>query len=152
MHNRAERRERTYKKWISRLRKLWESHEFCDRIVEIKSDIPRGTYSERTPKAETFDDFKRDRFGVLIKHTGTMFKDNKWYTEREWKKKNKERRSLSKEDKEDVEDYMKDINNPYAFEQYCGNCYFFGTNECPKGNLVYEGTNWEEVGCTKFWD
>ena len=44
--------------------------------------------------------------------------------------------NLSKEEQEEFDNYLNDMNDPYAFENYCGACDFFYSTECPHLNEV----------------
>lgn len=39
-----------------------------------------------------------------------------------------------------------------TFEDYCGSCDNFGTDDCPFKDKVYELTVYADLGCTAFWD
>ena len=75
--DRAERRYRQKKKWISRLKKLWNSHVLWNYISPIKQKKPRTIKSIYENHAESWQNFTKDRFGVLVKNTGTVMTDNK---------------------------------------------------------------------------
>ena len=38
------------------------------------------------------------------------------------------------------------------WENYCGACDYFDTDECPHQNHVDDITNWKLLRCDKFWD
>lgn len=38
------------------------------------------------------------------------------------------------------------------FENYCGACDNFDTEDCPFRGKVDEDTYWRELPCDKFWD
>jgi hypothetical protein len=40
----------------------------------------------------------------------------------------------------------------FAFEDYCGACMFFNTEDCPKYLEVDDITEWRKINCDKFWD
>ena len=96
--NRAERRYRQKKKWISRLKKLWNSRVLWNYISPIKQKKPRTIKSIRENPAESWQNFTKDRFGVLVKNTGTVMANNKRFDIKEEHKKRLNDRKLSKED------------------------------------------------------
>lgn len=74
-------------------------------------------------------------------------------------------RFLTQEERNAVEDIL----DPYAFERYCGSCFFFpnhslsekGDNpnaaECPFKEKFLSGeynesTDWKQIKCKKFYD
>lgn len=38
------------------------------------------------------------------------------------------------------------------FENYCGNCDNFKTDDCPFVEVVEENTKWKDINCKNFWD
>lgn len=60
---------------------------------------------------------------------------------------------LDKDQKEDLVNYIEDMNNPFAFENYCGACNYFGDRlQCPYFDFVHAKTKWQVFGCKNFWD
>lgn len=74
-------------------------------------------------------------------------------------------------EKKCVEEEGKQMLNPYAFEDYCGNCdnfpyadykengnpigYGYGSNafhDCPFKDKVTDNTKWKTLGCKYFCD
>lgn len=150
MKNRGERREINKRKWLSQLKKRWESNSFLDRIRKVKGKSGESYWN--LPKAESYTDFTKDRYGVMVKHTKTIYND-KCLTIQDERKRNLKNRSLSKEDKEELDRCLEDMNNPYAFENYCSACDNFETDECPFNGKVNFDTKWkEELNCDKFYD
>ena len=48
---------------------------------------------------------------------------------------------------------VEDTLNPFSFEQYCGACIYFNTEECPHYGKVLNDTNWKyDIKCDNFWD
>lgn len=141
--NRAERRYRQKKKWISRLKKLWNSRVLWNYISPIKQKKPRTIKSIRENPAESWQTFTKDRFGVLVKNTGTVMTDNKRFDIKEEHKKRLNDRKLSKEDQEELDEYMENKNNPYRCDDLCCNCYNF------PGDLNTEGMT---INCKCFND
>lgn len=48
---------------------------------------------------------------------------------------------------------VEDALNPFSFEQYCGACIHFNTEECPHYGKILNDTNWKyDVKCNNFWD
>ena len=58
--------------------------------------------------------------------------------------------NLSKEEQEEFDNYLNDMNDPYAFENYCGACDFFDSTECPHINEVTTETLWKSINCKLF--
>lgn len=159
--NRAERRYRQKKKWISRLKKLWNSHVFWNYISPVKTKKPYTVSEMKSHPAKSWQDFTKDKFGVLVKNTGTVMTDNKRLDITEAHKRKMQNRKLSKEDQEEVDEYLDRKENPYRFEDFCGNCDNFPNyNEnvkCPfierfKNGELNEDTEWEKIGCDSFID
>lgn len=42
--------------------------------------------------------------------------------------------------------------NQFGFENYCGACDLFETDDCPYKDKVDEYTDWRNFGCKKFFD
>lgn len=167
--NRAERRYRQKKKWISRLKKLWNSHVLWNYISPIKQKKPRTIKSIRENSAESWQNFTKDRFGVLVKNTGTVMTDNKRFDIKEEHKKRLNDRKLSKEDQEELDEYMENKDNQYRFEDLCCNCDNFpgdlntevheynGKGICPfyekfKTGELSGDTEWRTINCKCFND
>lgn len=163
--NRAERRYRQKKKWISRLKKLWNSHVLWDHISPVKQKRPRCFAEFNENVAKTWQAFTKDRFGVLVKNTGTVMTGNKWLGIKEEHKKKLNNRKLSKEDQEELDEYIESKENTYRFEDFCCNCDNFpdnlnsenGTGICPFYEKFKTGelsgyTEWRTINCKCFND
>lgn len=55
---------------------------------------------------------------------------------------------LSKEEEEEIEEN----NNIFSFEEYCGQCIYFDTEECPFKDKVFSNTKYKNIKCSKFFD
>lgn len=56
---------------------------------------------------------------------------------------------------EDTKEEIKRREDPWDWENYCGNCDWFGDEKrCPFYNLVKNSpeTRWKDIGCENFWD
>lgn len=163
--DRGQRRAIKVKKWRSLLRKLWDSHTLWSRIYKVKSN--KINYSD-ADKAESWKDFEKDQFGVMVKNTRTLFRDNKRLGIREERKRNLENRKLNIDEQEELDRCIEEMENPFAFENYCCNCDNFpgdliyqkreyAENKCPFKKRFENGelngdTNWKQIGCQNFWD
>ena len=48
---------------------------------------------------------------------------------------------------------LNDIMDPYSFENYCGACDNFQTDNCPFKDKVFIDTEYKkEFNCENFWD
>ena len=57
-------------------------------------------------------------------------------------------KKLTEEELRDVEDAL----DPYSFENYCGSCVFYDTENCPHRNIVLNDTDWRyDISCDKFF-
>lgn len=108
---RGERRDIKERKWISKLRKLWNTH-ILHRVDPVKT--PKHRYRD-LEDSETFDEFKNDKTGVLYKNTGTIYKCKNLSISDEHKR-NKMNKSISKEDLEDIDEMIEQQ------QQCCGYC------------------------------
>lgn len=167
--DRGERRYRQKKKWISRLKKLWNSHVFWNYISPVKEKKPKCIRQMKENRASSWQDFTKDRFGVLVKNTGTVMNDNKRLDITEEHKKKMQNRKLTKEDQEELDEYLNRKENPYRFEDFCCNCDNFpgdrlyecreynGKDVCPfverfKSGELNGDTEWQKLGCDSFID
>ncbi len=165
--DRGERRYRQKKKWISRLKKLWNSHVLWNYISPVKEKKPKYITEMKENRASSWQDFTKDHFGVLVKNTGTVMTDNKRFDIVEEHKKKMQNRKLSKEDQEEVDEYLDRKENPYRFEDFCCNCDNFpgdrlyecreydGKDVCPFVERFRSGelngdTEWQKLGCNSF--
>lgn len=94
---RAERREKTYSKWISKLKNLYNS-KFL-KMWRVKTNRPKNRFDFE--QAETFDDLKEDKTSVLYKNTRTIYKDKKYDIKEDRKRKIKNRH-IPKEDLDEI--------------------------------------------------
>lgn len=94
---RAERREKTYSKWISKLKNLY-NNKFL-KMWRVKTNRPKNRFDFE--QAETFDDLKEDKTSVLYKNTRTIYKDKKYDIKEDRKRKIKNRH-ISKEDLDEI--------------------------------------------------
>lgn len=132
--NRGERRKINYRKWISRLKKCFYK-EHNDFAQPLKS----------------YDELKSDKYGVLLKNTGTVC-SYKRLDKQEEHKRNIANRSLSKADEEELDIAVELMNNQYTFEEYCSACDNFGTDICSYKDKVTDMTKWKEINCNSFED
>lgn len=63
------------------------------------------------------------------------------------KKANKKVRK-EKMDQKEIDDAL----DPFSFENYCGACIYFNTENCAFKDKVFESTEWKSIKCKKFWD
>lgn len=63
--DRGERRYRQKKKWISRLKELWNSHEFSNYIFPIKQKKPRTRKTMYENIAKSWQSFTKDRYCII---------------------------------------------------------------------------------------
>lgn len=60
---------------------------------------------------------------------------------------------FTKEEQEDLDIAVEQMEDIYAFENYCGACdNFDDPDNCPFYNKVTFCTRWESIKCNKFWD
>lgn len=55
----------------------------------------------------------------------------------------------------EIEDIINPKYDPWDWENYCGNCDWFGDEKrCPYYNLVKNSpdTRWRDIGCENYWD
>lgn len=55
---------------------------------------------------------------------------------------------LTDEEIQDVDEFL-DI---WSFENYCGSCDNFDTENCPHYGEVFKATDWRDIKCDNFWD
>ena len=54
---------------------------------------------------------------------------------------------------EETKEELRRANDPFDFENYCGNCvYFKDKQRCPNYGHVWPDTRWKDIGCKNFWD
>lgn len=60
---------------------------------------------------------------------------------------------IKQEVEEEINAYIEDANDIFAFEKYCGACmHFDNPDECPLYNKVDNMTEWKKINCDKFFD
>ena len=56
---------------------------------------------------------------------------------------------LSKEELQDLDDAL----DPFSFENYCGACIYFQTEDCPFIDKALSDSDYKkEFNCKNFWD
>lgn len=151
--NRGERRELNKRKWHNKLKtifnaKVWDWYKPKNEHGRIDLD--------KTIHPAEWKDMLNTKDGVAYKETGTIWhnpKTDKDYhsAEKDIHKRDLSNKSLSKEDKEELEDAIEALNNPYSFEDYCGACRRFGEpDECPFFEKVHDHTRWADLRCEDF--
>lgn len=53
---------------------------------------------------------------------------------------------------QEIDQAVKELENPWIFESYCGACDNFETDKCPFKDKVDDLTEWKYLPCDKFWD
>lgn len=149
--NRAERRDISKRKYISKLKSLYNSgwrhlsHE--EDKINVSEEMTDKKYI-----AKSWQDLANNRFGILHKNTRTVIK-GKMLNLEEVRRRNLHNRSLTKDEKEEAKEFVDELNNIYAFETYCGACMFYDTDDCPFRDEVFQSTDWKnDVKCNKFFD
>ena len=94
---RAERREKTYSKWISKLKNIY--HNKFLGMWRVKTNRPKNRFDFE--EVETYTDLKEDKTSVLYKNTRTIHKDKKYGIKEDRKRKIKSRH-ISKEDLDEI--------------------------------------------------
>jgi len=64
----------------------------------------------------------------------------------------KQKVKLDEYEQEELRIATERMGNPYYFENLCGACDNFETDECPFIGKVTDITEWRKIRCTKFWD
>lgn len=120
--NRGERRQRKIRKWKTRLKNLFAVHSRT--YLKIKTSDRNLRHGD---VAESYRDLEESKFGVMLKNTGTLFKDNKFLDIQEERRRNLDNRKVSDAE---IEDALLEINN----KEYCHSClYFPGDESFPAG-------------------
>lgn len=103
MMDRGIRREINRRKWINKLKQLFNSHSFdyCCRKVKER----RPNFSLNEGKYDSWTELTNDIWGVMHKYTRTLYRDNKWLDIKEERKRNLKNRKLSRENYEDILNY-----------------------------------------------
>ena len=101
--NRAERRFRKMKKWISRLKR--EFYVYSDYYIPMNEKEQHNWVFSK--KAKTFDELKNSRWGMMLKETGTLFRDNKILDMEEVRRRNLNNRKVSQEEILEAEEELK---------------------------------------------
>ena len=102
--DRAERRFRKMKKWISRLKR--EFYVYSNYYIPMDSEDRHNWRFSK--KAKTFDELKNSRWGMMLKETGTLFKDNKILDMEEVRRRNLNNRKVTQEEILEAEEELKD--------------------------------------------
>lgn len=102
--DRSTRREINKRKWINKLKKLYNSHSFdyCSRKVKQKSDTMENYYHSHVWYYDNWRELTNDIWGVMHKHTRTLYRDNKRLDIKEERKRNLNNRKLNDENYEDI--------------------------------------------------
>lgn len=84
--NRGERRHRTYSKWISKIKKLYNANVFIHNVWNVKENKPEIVCHKG--EIETYDKYKVDKTAILYKNTRTIrqLKREKKYDDKEYRK------------------------------------------------------------------
>lgn len=60
-----------------------------------------------------------------------------------------DKRRFDKDEERDIQD----MTDPLYYENYCGSCMLFETEDCPFIGKVNELTRWKiDINCNKFYD
>lgn len=59
---------------------------------------------------------------------------------------------MTKSLQREIDTIVELMEDPWAFEKYCGTCDNFQTDACPFRDRVDDETEWKKIGCKKFWD
>ena len=80
--NIAERRHRTYTKWVSKIKRMYKSKTFAHNVWKVKENKPNDNESN------TYDKYKLDRTAILYKNTSTIrqLRREKKYDDKEYRK------------------------------------------------------------------
>ena len=101
--DRAERRFRKMRKWISRLKR--EFYIYGSYYIPMNSEDRHNWRFSK--KAKTFDELKNSRWGMMLKETGTLFRDNKMLDMEEVRRRNLNNRKVSQEEILEAEEELK---------------------------------------------
>ena len=102
--DRAERRFRKMRKWISRLKR--EFYIYGSYYIPMDSTEQHNWRVSK--KAKTFDELKNSRWGMMLKETGTLFRDNKMLDMEEVRRRNLNNRKVTPEEILEAEEELKD--------------------------------------------
>ena len=102
--DRAERRFRKMRKWISRLKR--EFYIYGSYYIPMDSEDRHNWRFSK--KAKTFDELKNSRWGMMLKETGTLFRDNKMLDMEEVRRRNLNNRKVTPEEILEAEEELKD--------------------------------------------
>ena len=107
--DRGTRREINHRKWVNKLKKLYNSHSFdyCCRKVKQKRCIMEDYYNSHVWHYDNWKELTTDIWGVLHKHTRTMYRDNKRLDIKEERTRNLRNRKLTRENYEDILNFKK---------------------------------------------
>ena len=103
--NRAERRFRKIRKWISRLKR--EFYVFGGSYIPMDAEQQHNWRFSK--KAKTFDELKNSRRGMMLKETGTLYK-NKYMDIQEERRRNINNRKITQEEILEAEEELKDTS------------------------------------------
>lgn len=92
MRQRSERMNLTMSKWISKLKKIWNSHSAFDTIRLVKETRSRKWHRNNDPIAVSYTDLKSDRYGVMLRNTRTI--NRKYKDMKETRKRNLSNRQI----------------------------------------------------------
>lgn len=101
--DRAERRFRKMRKWISRLKR--EFYVYGKYYIPMDSEEQHNWVHSK--KAKTFDELKNSRWGMMLKETGTLFRDNKMLDIEEVRRRNLNNRKVTQEEILEAEEELK---------------------------------------------
>ena len=102
--DRAERRFRKMRKWISRLKR--EFYIYGSYYIPMNEKEQHNWVHSK--KAKTFDELKNSRWGMMLKETGTLFRDNKMLDMEEVRRRNLNNRKVTPEEILEAEEELKD--------------------------------------------
>lgn len=152
--NRGERREINKRKWHNKLKNIFNA-KVWDWYTKANSD---NRNEESIVHPTEWKDMLATKDGIAYKETGTIWHNPKtdkdyYSSEKDLHKRDKANKSLSREDKEELEEHIELMENPYSFEDYCGACDRFGNpEECPFFEKVHSRTYWKSLKCIDFID
>ena len=155
--DRGERREINKRKWHNKLKSIFNARAW-ERYRMQRTGGSDTEESSDMIQPKTWKDMLKTKDGVAYKETGTMWHNPKtekdeYSDKKDLHKRDMENKSLSKEEQEELELAVETMDNPYAFENYCGACDHFGIpEECPFFEKVNDHTEWKKIKCIDFWD
>lgn len=155
---RGERRNINKSKWFNKLRSIYKSKTWDWYRLVDKYAPNLKTFDGRTIYPKEWKDLMKTKDGVLYKNTRTKWKKEKLKSIpmddiKMLHKRDLRNKLIPKEQLEELNQYIEDANDPFAFEKYCGSCDNFGNAEkCPFYGKVESQTIWTNIGCKKFWD